>query len=208
MLAIGSRSVRCTVRSFRFCLVTKLNDLLPTFKIPNKLLEKLSFSDKIALWLNKLEQVLSLEGIPSQKQEHLNYLYQVVSSLSPETADASISECLQTMRGVFSDEELTLIGVAFNDLKAYHFLGDTLAARNAAIEMVGFVANPYADYIKNKSNERQGATEGTNYCECRWGFYCTETCGTTANCRSTQGLCGFMGLQNCIGDCQGDPNPN
>lgn len=171
-------------------------------------MSKLTFVNQMKIWENKLDYLVQMEGISEEKRVHLFRMLEVVRSLDLVNSDERITEMLNSVRGVFSDEELTLIGVAYNDLETAHFSGDPIVARNTAIKMVGFVAHPYVKASASKEVSSRNLGESINYCVCRGGFFCAETCNSETGCEKKLGGCGFFGAQYCIGECDGDPNPN
>ena len=144
---------------------------------------KLSDTDQGLLWLEKFNQLLSV-NLP---KEH----HDLIKKLRDDFKDGIDTEQSVTFFGIAA--ELAKItpakdfGHMFESLYDYEYNGKFIDTKNLSQEFI--------DDVKNLTPYPNLSTEAKGNCSCRW---CLGHQGHTGkNCKITDSGCGFLWLQSC-----------
>ncbi|POS00558.1 hypothetical protein Q361_1613 [Flavobacterium croceum DSM 17960] len=146
---------------------------------------KLSEGEQKKLWLEKIEQLLSL----SLPNEHKNYISKIKNSIEQGVNRDQSKEFLQNIVNLAKITPMKDFGMMFETLEDYKFYGKFIDTKAVPETIIIDLAN------LNLFTDASTSSVARGDCSCRWCLFHDGQTGT--NCNRTSYGCGFLWMQSC-----------
>jgi hypothetical protein len=146
---------------------------------------KLSQNDQRNLWLEKMDQLLSLP-LPA---EHLKLISLIRSGLEKGVTTEQSTSFLESAAKVAKITPVADYGAMFESLSDYKFNGKFSDTKQVSETHINYILN--IDLFSDASSSARAKPK----CSCRWCLGYSDNPST--DCTATSHGCGFLWLQSC-----------